>query len=73
MSFFAQRSSWGTLGTFRPDAAIISRITSFTPPPNVMTRFRLVWLSSHFSSSAVSGSAGLPYLPTISSASRPTY
>ncbi len=62
-----------TLGTFRPDAAIISRITSFTPPPNVITRFRLVWLSSHFSSSAVSGSAGLPYLPTISSASRPTY
>ena len=32
----------GTLGTFRPDAAIISRITSFTPPPNVMTRLRLV-------------------------------
>ena len=33
----------GTLGTFRPDAAIISRITSFTPPPNVITRLRLVW------------------------------
>ena len=32
----------GTLGTFRPDAAIISRITSFTPPPNVITRFRFV-------------------------------
>ena len=50
----------GTLGTFRPAAAIISRITSFTPPPKVMTRLRLVWLSSHSSSSAVSGSAGLP-------------
>ena len=63
----------GTLGTFRPAAAIISRITSFTPPPNVITRFRLVWLSSHSSSSAVSGSAGLPCVPTISSASRPAY
>ena len=63
----------GTRGTFSPEAAIISRITSFTPPPNVITRFRLVWLSSHSSSSAVSGSAGLPYVPTISSASRPAY
>src|ERR1700736_4158778 len=63
----------GTLGTLRPEAAIISRITSFTPPPKVMTRLRLVCESSQSSSSAVSRSAGLPYLPTISSASRPTY
>ncbi|CKU13587.1 Uncharacterised protein [Mycobacterium tuberculosis] len=61
----------GTLGTLRPDAAIISRMTSFTPPPKVITRLRLVWASSQRSSSAVSGSAGLPYLPTIPSASRP--
>src|SRR5262249_29571048 len=67
------RAHRGTLGTFRPDAAITSRITSFTPPPNVITKFRLVWLPSHFSSSAVSGSAGLPYLPTISSPRRPAY
>src|SRR6185312_9692136 len=66
-------SHLGTLGTFKPDAAIISRITSFTPPPKVMTRLRLVWESSQFSSSEVSESAGLPYLPTTSSASRPTY
>src|SRR6516225_10127282 len=63
----------GTLGTLRPDAAIISRMTSFTPPPNVITRLRLVCESSQASSSAVSDSAGLPYLPTISSASRPIY
>ena len=63
----------GTLGTLRPDAAIISRITSFTPPPKVITRLRLVCESSQSSSSAVSDSAGLPYLPTISSASRPMY
>src|ERR1700722_19702737 len=67
------RTHLGTLGTFRPDAAIISRITSLTPPPNVITRSRFVWLPSHFSSSPVSDSAGLPYLPTISPASRPTY
>ena len=63
----------GTLGTLRPAAAIISRMTSFTPPPKVITRLRLVCESSQFSSSAVSASAGLPYLPTISSASRPMY
>src|SRR6201999_1495380 len=63
----------GTLGTLRPDAAIISRITSFTPPPKVITKLRLVCESSQSSSSAVSDSAGLPYLPTISSASRPMY
>src|SRR5207237_9896210 len=63
----------GTLGTLRPDAAIISRITSFTPPPKVITKLRLVCESSHSSRSAVSDSAGLPYLPTISSASRPMY
>ena len=63
----------GTLGTLRPAAAIISRMTSLTPPPKVITRLRLVCESSHSSSSAVSGSAGLPYLPTISSASRPMY
>ena len=49
-----------TLGTFRPEAEIISRITSLTPPPNVMTRLRLVILSSQSSSSAVSVSAGFP-------------
>ena len=62
----------GTLGTLSPDAAIISRITSLTPPPKVMTRLRLVILSSQSSSRAVSGSAGLPYRPTTSSASLPT-
>ena len=70
---FTQDAHRGTLGTFSPDAAIISRITSLTPPPKVMTRLRLVCMSSHLSRSAVSGSAGLPYLPTISSASRPTF
>ncbi len=49
-----------TRGTRRPDAAIISRITSLTPPPKVITRLRLVILSSQTSSSAVSESAGLP-------------
>ena len=63
----------GTLGTLRPEAATISRMTSLTPPPKVMTRLRLVCESSQSINSAVSDSAGLPYLPTISSASRPMY
>src|SRR5690606_1638231 len=54
------RAPRGTLGTLSPAAAIISRITSLTPPPKVMTKFRLVILSSQSSTAAVWASAGLP-------------
>ena len=39
-----------TRGTLRPDAAIISRMTSLTPPPNVMTKLRLAMVSRSWNS-----------------------
>src|SRR5690606_30258113 len=61
----------GTRGRFSPAVATSSRMISLTPPPKVTTRFCLVRRSSQRSSSAVSGSAGSPKRPTISSASLP--
>ncbi|SHV68101.1 Uncharacterised protein [Mycobacteroides abscessus subsp. abscessus] len=50
----------GTLGVPNPAVDTISRITSFTPPPKVITRWRLVCASSHSRVSAVFASAGSP-------------